>query len=98
MVNPFLRVTDTLGGITMSLQHRLAAHKAISSAKRPPEVREILDRGTSELRASGIMERVLTIGALAPQFKLPNQHGVMVSSADLLKRGPLVLTFYRGHW
>lgn len=82
----------------MSLQEKLAAHKAISSAKRPPKVREILDRGTSELRASGIMERVLKVGSLAPQFNLPNHHGVMVRSADLLKRGPLVLTFYRGHW
>lgn len=82
----------------MSLQEKLAAHKAKSSAKRPPEVREILDRGTSELRASGIMERVLKVGALAPRFDLQNQHGVMMSSADLLRQGPLVLTFYRGHW
>ena len=82
----------------MSLQEKLAAHKAISSAKRPPGVREILDRGTSELRASGIMERVLKVGALAPQFRLPNQHGVMVNSVDLLKKGPHILTFYRGHW
>ncbi len=82
----------------MSLQEKLAAHKAISLAKRPPEVREILERGTNELRASGIMGRVLKIGALAPQFNLPNQDGLTVSSADLLKQGPLVLTFYRGHW
>ena len=82
----------------MSLQEKLAALKAIASTKRPPEIRDILNRGTEELRASGIMERVLKVGALAPQFNLPNQNGVMVSSADLLKQGPLVLTFYRGHW
>lgn len=82
----------------MSLQERLAAHKTRSSANRPPEIRAVLQRGTDELRASGILERVLKAGARAPQFELPNQRGVKVSLADLLQRGPLVLTFYRGHW
>ena len=82
----------------MSLQEKLNAHKAKSAANRPPEIRAILERGTAELRASGIMERVLNVGARAPQFTLPNQYDVMVSSAELLKRGPLVVSFYRGHW
>lgn len=82
----------------MSLQEKLNAHKAKSSGNRLPEIRAILDRGTAELRASGVMERVLKVGVRAPEFKLPNQNGVMESSAELLKRGPLVLTFYRGHW
>ena len=82
----------------MSLQEKLTAHKTKSSATRPPEVRAALQRGTDELRASGIMGRVLKVGARAPQFELPNQHGVRVSLADLLRRGPLVLSFYRGHW
>ena len=82
----------------MSLQEKLNAHKARSAGNRPPEIRAILERGTAELRASGIMERVLKLGARAPQFTLPDQNGVMVSSAGLLRRGPLVLSFYRGHW
>jgi len=82
----------------MSLQEKLNAHKAKSAGNRPPEIREALERGTAELRASGIMERVLKPGARAPQFTLPNQNGVMVSLMDLLRRGPLVLSFYRGHW
>ena len=82
----------------MSLQEKLNAHKARSTGNRPPEIRAILERGTAELRASGIMERVLKLGARAPQFTLPDQNGVMVSSVGLLRRGPLVLSFYRGHW
>jgi hypothetical protein len=82
----------------MSLQEKLDAHKAKSGASRPPEVRAALQRGTEELRASGILERVLKVGARAPEFSLPNQDGVSVSTAALLGRGPLVLTFYRGHW
>lgn len=82
----------------MSLQERLDAHKAKSGVNRPPEVSAALQRGTAELRASGILERVLKAGARAPEFTLPNQDGAPVSSVALLERGPLVLTVYRGHW
>jgi AhpC/TSA family len=82
----------------MSLQEKLDAHKVKAGASRPPEVRAALQRGTDELRASGVLERVLKVGARAPEFALPNQDGAPVSSAALLERGPLVLTFYRGHW
>lgn len=97
MRRPF-GVLNFLESIDMSLQEKLTAHKIKSSANRQPEVRAALQRGTDELRASGITERVLKVGARAPQFTLPNQYGVMMSSAELLKRGPLVLSFYRGHW
>lgn len=82
----------------MSLQEKLNAHKAKSPAGRPPEVAATLRGATEELRASGIMERVLKVGARAPQFALPNAQETVISSAELLKRGPLVLSFYRGHW
>lgn len=82
----------------MSLQERLNAHKAKSQAGRPPEIAATLRRATEALRTAGIMDRVLKIGARASQFSLPNAHGVTVSSTELLKRGPLVLSFYRGHW
>jgi len=31
-------------------------------------------------------------------FSLPDQHGRSISSADLLARGPLILSFFRGRW
>lgn len=82
----------------MSLQEKLNAHKARSSAGRSPEVAQTLSRATEELRASGIMERVLKVGSRAPRFVLPNAQGTLVSSAELLQSGPLVVSFYRGHW
>ncbi len=54
--------------------------------------------GTDELRRSGILARVLKPGDPAPEFALPNADGRLVSSRDLLARGPLVATFYRGKW
>lgn len=37
-------------------------------------------------------------GDKAPLFSLPNASGKAVAIADLLKQGPVVLTFYRGAW
>jgi hypothetical protein len=34
----------------------------------------------------------------APAFTLNNQDGNSLSSAELLAKGPLVITFFRGHW
>ena len=42
--------------------------------------------------------RPLGAGDPAPTFVLPDPDDVMISSADLLKNGPLVVTFYRGIW
>jgi peroxiredoxin len=44
------------------------------------------------------MERVIKVGDRLPSFALPNAYGQEVRSADLLVKGPLVLTFFRGAW
>jgi len=82
----------------MSLQEKLNALKAKAAASRPAEIRAVLEQGVTELRGSGILERMLKAGARAPQFALPDQNEVTVRSADMLTRGPLVISFYRGHW
>jgi peroxiredoxin len=40
----------------------------------------------------------LKAGDIAPPFTLADPSGVLISSADLLRKGPLVVTFYRGMW
>ena len=87
----------------MTLQERLDAFKASFESGAPPfnvprSAIEIMHRATEELRRSGQVERALGVGARAPAFALPNQHGQIVSSADLLAGGPLVISFFRGHW
>jgi peroxiredoxin len=57
-----------------------------------------MHRATAELEASGIENRALKVGDRAPSFTLFDQNHVPVSSADLLQRGPLVVSFFRGHW
>jgi peroxiredoxin len=57
-----------------------------------------MHRATAELKATGIEERALKVGDHAPAFTLFNQDHVQVSSADLLRQGPLVVSVFRGHW
>ncbi|MBD5771338.1 peroxiredoxin-like family protein [Marinomonas colpomeniae] len=40
----------------------------------------------------------IALGDQAPNFELPNQENQATSLADLLEKGPVVVTFYRGSW
>lgn len=40
----------------------------------------------------------LDLGLKAPNFTLPDSVGKSVSLDDLLEKGPVVVTFYRGNW
>ena len=40
----------------------------------------------------------LKIGQQAIEFELPNQEGKAVALKDLVAKGPVVVTFYRGDW
>jgi hypothetical protein len=85
------------------LQERLDKFKQSFESGAPPynaprEAIEKMHRATAELAASGIENRALKLGDHAPSFTLFNQNHVQVSSSDLLQQGPLVVSFFRGHW
>lgn len=87
----------------MTLQSKLDAFKADFEAGKPPynvpySVIETMHRATAELIASGAAGRALKAGDKAPAFTLNDPDGHPVSSTDLLARGPLVVSFYRGVW
>jgi peroxiredoxin len=63
-----------------------------------PERMAVSERAVAELFASGIENKILPVGAIAPEFALPDASGRLVRSADLLALGPLVLDFFRGRW
>jgi peroxiredoxin len=87
----------------MSLQAKLDAFKADFEAGKPPynvprSVIETMHRATAELIASGAASRAKKAGDKAPAFSLKDPEGNIVSSAELLKKGPLIVSFYRGVW
>ena len=82
----------------MSLQDKLNEYKTNFEKNAPSENLEIMHRATAELRNSGILERVLTVGDAAPEFELENSDGQQIRSKDILAKRLMVLTFYRGKW
>jgi hypothetical protein len=82
----------------VTLAEQLANFRRGFEERTPSEVIEQIHRATEELRNSGILKHVLKAGDRAPEFTLPDANGVVVSSADLLRNGPLVISFFRGKW
>jgi peroxiredoxin len=89
--------------MSMALQDHLDAFKADfvggKLAVKPTKERlAAMARATSELIDSGQAQRARKAGDTAPVFTLNDPEGHPVSSRDLLARGPLVVSFYRGVW
>jgi hypothetical protein len=82
----------------MSLEEKLAQLRAGAVNRIPEEKRAAMGQATKDLRASGIMDAVIKVGDPLPAFALKNADGVAVGSADLLAKGTVVLTVFRGHW
>ena len=58
----------------------------------------VSERAVAELFATNIEDRILPVGALAPEFELHDANGRVVRSQDMLALGPLVIKFFRGRW
>lgn len=66
-------------------------------ATKPAEVQEKMKNAIEELEASN-EGKGLEQGEKAPNFNLPNASGQTVELYEQLKKGPVILTFYRGNW
>jgi hypothetical protein len=80
------------------LAERLDAIRQGADKRIPPDKRAIMHRATDDLRASGILDGVIRVGDPLPPFVLENAFGQEVRSSELLARGPLVVTVFRGRW
>jgi peroxiredoxin len=85
--------------LNTSLQDRLDRITQNTRALVQPERLAVSEKATEDLFNTGIEERALKVGALAPAFTLEDAlTHKPVSSADLLALGPLVVNFFRGRW
>jgi peroxiredoxin len=86
--------------MAQKLQDQLDSIAARTRALVQPERLAISEKATAELLASGIEQRVLGVGAPAPEFALEaaNPAGHIIRSADLLALGPVLVKFFRGRW
>ncbi|MCB9254143.1 MAG: AhpC/TSA family protein [Bdellovibrionaceae bacterium] len=77
------------------LEKELSEKAGQSGSKATPQ-HEIMRKAIEAI--SGLPKNTLKKGQKLPGFTLPNAVNKKVNSADLLKKGPLVVTFYRGGW
>ena len=81
-----------------NLQDSLDKLKERIEGSMPAESVAIMHQATKNLEDTGIANGILKKGDKAPKFILKNHKGETVLSSELLKKGPLVITFYRGLW
>ena len=80
------------------LSERLNTRRQGADKRIPPDKRAIMHRATDDLRASGILDGVIKVGDPLPAFALKNAFGQEVRSSELVAKGRLVLTVFRGRW
>lgn len=89
----FLEARDLDGSMSERLDFFAQALRRLT-----PGAVGTIDRLVERLKAHRAGENAPQVGDLMPQFVLPDESGRMVSLGTLLKRGPLSVTFHRGHW
>jgi peroxiredoxin len=89
----FERVRD----LDLSLDEQLRAF-AEAVRQQTPDFAAAADRLVERLRKCGAAESVPQVGEPIPTFVLPDDTGHLVSLDELLSRGPVAVTFHRGHW
>src|SRR5215831_5820944 len=80
----------------MSLKDKLDAIRA--KGRQDPTLAAAVDTVVDRLRRADSGANALKVGDTMPAFVLPNAEGTLVSSDELLARGPLVVSFFRGDW
>src|SRR6516165_481824 len=77
-----------------------AGLKAVADEVRrvAPAFADVVDRMVARLAQNGIGLAAPKPGEPMPDFLLPDESGHLVHLAELIERGPVVLSFNRGHW
>lgn len=88
--------------VGIPLAQRLLEIKAGIAEYVRPESQAINECAVAEIAASGLADKIVPVGAVAPEVffsnPLPNHDGKPISVRDLLAKGPLVINFFRGRW
>ena len=82
----------------MGLEQQLEDFKREFLRTAPAGRPALYEAKIEELRSNFALEMAAGAGTISPGFRLPDVRGDLVSLADLLLDGPVVVTFYRGGW
>lgn len=72
--------------------------KVAAGRKGNPAFMKGVDESIAQAKSFQEGSNALALNQNAPSFELPNQQGQSVQLAELLAKGPVVISFYRGSW
>ena len=88
---------EHLNESNLSLSEQLdAASRSVK--QRRPDFADAIDRMVGRLKEGGAGTQAPQVGDPMPPFYLPDESGRIVGLDDLITRGPVAVTFHRGHW
>lgn len=79
------------------VEAELAAFRASFNDRADDQTKELFQRYGVDAQKP-VTERALNVGDTAPDFTLPNAVGESVTLNELLRDGPVIITWYRGGW
>ena len=77
---------------------KIRRQKEASKLKTDPTTARVFKEGIESVMESGVLDNALKVGDVASNFKLINALGETVDLYEYLKKGKVVLTWYRGGW
>ncbi len=81
-----------------TLRAKLDARWKLTSDSTPADKVAAYEANIKKIADTGVLKTAKQTGDKAPGFDLPNAKGGNVALADLLKKGPAVVVWYRGGW
>ena len=81
-----------------SLKAQIDAYNVQKEAKLPADVLALMNTTNEELIAQHVRDNALQVGQKVANFSLANHCGDTVALTDLLAKGPVIISFYRGGW
>lgn len=101
MTHPLVAALEETFQQVRDMDIPLAARlKAIADRVRDesPEFAKAVDDFVGRLESTNAGDSAPKVGDVMPPFALPDQDGRLTRLEQLLEEGPLIVSFYRGHW
>jgi len=84
--------------VNLTLKDQLNLLNQAWHKKASPERVKAVEASINKLREEHLAEKALKEGQTMPDFSLADAHGKTVNLKSLLKKGSVIVAFYRGSW
>ncbi|MFD2938959.1 peroxiredoxin-like family protein [Flavobacterium notoginsengisoli] len=80
------------------LANQIEILNAEFSKQVPQEILTVFQKSIEDLQSQNIEKNSLKVGDKIPDFCLPNANHEIICSENILKKGKMIVAFYRGSW